>query len=120
MTVRLPSEYLDDIILAAEKAITFLGPMTLDDFKSDDKTAFAVFRALEIVGEATKRIPDTVRGAYPKVPWRAMAGIRDKLIHDYVTVDHEVVWKTVVEDLPPLLPTLRQARDEVHRGEEQA
>src|SRR4051812_23731516 len=120
MTPRPPSEYLNDIIIAAEKAIAFLGPMLLEEFKSDDKTAFAVFRALEIVGEATKRVPDVVRASYPQVPWRAMSGIRDKLIHDYVTVDHEVVWKTIVDDLPTLIPLLRQIRDEVRRGEERS
>ena len=51
---------------------------------------FTVTRALQIVGEATKRIPPDIREKYPEVPWRSMAGIRDKLIHDYATVDVEV------------------------------
>src|SRR5438132_14217887 len=95
-------DYLEDIRRAAEKAISFLGQMSLIDFAADDRTVYAVIRALEIIGEATKRIPLAVRERWPKVPWRSMAGIRDKLIHDYVTVNLEVVWKTVREDLPPL------------------
>jgi uncharacterized protein with HEPN domain len=96
-------DFLDDIRTAAVKAQAFVAGMSYDDFAADDKTAFAVVRALEILGEAAKRIPQEVRDKNPKVPWRAMAGIRDKLIHDYTSVNLEVVWKTVAEDLPGLV-----------------
>lgn len=76
--------------------------MTFEQFSQDDKTAYAVVRALEIIGEATKKIPDAVRDQYPQIPWREMAGMRDKLIHDYFGVNLGVVWKTVQEDLPLL------------------
>src|SRR5436190_21896483 len=97
-------DYLEDLRKAAEKALLFLGGMSLEQFIADEKTGYAVVRALEIVGEATKRIPQEVRDRYPQVPWRAMAGIRDKLIHDYISVNLEVVWKTVREDLGVVLP----------------
>lgn len=96
-------DFLDDIRAAADKARAFVAGMSYDAFAADDKTAFAVVRALEIIGEAAKRIPPAVRDRYPAVPWRAMAGIRDKLIHDYISVNLEVVWKTVAEDLPGLV-----------------
>lgn len=99
--------YLEDIAVAAEKAVAFQGTMSALELEQDEKTAFAIVRALEIIGEATKRVSLPIRDQYPEVPWRAMAGIRDKLIHDYVDVNLDVVWKTVVSDLPPLIQQIR-------------
>ena len=67
---------------------------------------YAVTHALEIVGEAAKRIPEPVRARYPAVPWRLMAGMRDRLIHGYDTVDLDVLWKTITEDLPATRPLI--------------
>jgi uncharacterized protein with HEPN domain len=109
MTASRPfEEYLDDIRDAATIAVEFVGSMSEKEFQADQKTIFAVIRALEIIGEATKRIPNDVRQQYPKISWREMAGIRDKLIHDYLRVNVNVVWKTVREDLPVLLTQLSQ------------
>jgi uncharacterized protein with HEPN domain len=100
-------DYLEDILDAIEKATAFIQGMTYEQFAQDAKTVFAVIHALEIVGEATKQIPQSVKNSYPEVPWRQMAGMRDKLIHDYSGVNLAVVWKTVVEDLPKLEPLIR-------------
>ena len=105
-------DYLEDICNAARKALLFVEGVAYEDFLADDKTVYAVIRALEIVGEASKRIPQDLRDRYPQIPWRSMAGIRDKLIHDYVSVNLEVVWKTLTEDLPPLLPMIERVIDE--------
>jgi uncharacterized protein with HEPN domain len=115
MKPRAYVDYLEDIRQAAEKAIVFLGDMSLEAFASDERTAYAVVRALEILGEAAKRIPSEVRDRYPDIPWRSMAGIRDKLIHDYVSVNNEVVWKTVREDLPGLIPAMARILDETRQ-----
>ena len=80
-------DYLEDIQQAAQKAISFVQGLNRDGFTSDEKTVFAVTRALEVLGEATKRIPQSFRDQHPEVPWRSMAGIRDKLIHEYSTVN---------------------------------
>jgi uncharacterized protein with HEPN domain len=99
---RAPEEFLTDIVDTAQKAFSFVEGMTFEEFKGDEKTIFAVIRALEIVGEATKNVPEEIRQMAPDVPWRAVAGMRDKLIHDYVEVELEIVWTTVQDDLPTL------------------
>ena len=100
-------DYLRDIQDSIGKVARFIEGMTFEQFAADEKTAYAVIRALEIIGEATKQIPDSIREKYRQVPWREMAGIRDKLIHSYFGVNLEVVWKTATEDLPTLEPHIR-------------
>lgn len=106
------ADHLRDILDAAEKIQRFTEGMDFAQFQSDDKTSYAVIRALEIIGEATKRLPDSVRERHPSVPWRDMAGIRDKLIHNYTGISLVVVWKTAREDVPTLKPLIAQVLDE--------
>lgn len=100
MTDRTSVDHLEDILDAAEKAQAFVEGTTYEAFVNDDKSVFAVIRALEIIGEATKRLPQSLRDEYPHVPWSLMAGMRDRLIHGYSDVDLRVVWRTVQEDVP--------------------
>jgi len=68
----------------------------LNDFQSDPKTLYAVIRCIEVIGEAVKRLPDNLRDKYPDIPWKAIAGMRDRLIHGYDVVDNEIVWNTII------------------------
>ena len=111
---RVYIDYLNDMVNSAEKALEFVAGMSGDEFLGDEKTVFAVIRALEITGEAGKKIPNEIRDKYPTIPWREIAGMRDKLIHDYFGVNLQLIWKTVQEDLPELLPKLREVVEQEH------
>lgn len=74
----------------------------MDDFLTDSKTQDAVIRRLEIMGEAAKNIHEEIRGKYPHVPWKQIAGMRDVLIHAYAGVNIRRVWKVIREDAPRL------------------
>jgi len=67
-----------------------------------ERTLLAIVRALEIIGEAAKRVPPDIRSHHPEIPWRGMMGMQDKVIHGYFGVDADVVWRTDREDLPRL------------------
>lgn len=105
-------DYLEDIIDAMSKTEKFTENLKYDEFIKDDKSTFAVIRALEIIGEAVKNIPETIKVKYPDIPWRDMAGMRDKLIHEYSGVKLDLVWKTVKEVIPPLKQKFQKILDE--------
>ena len=105
-------DYVDDMLDAISKITTFLSGFDFETFSKDDKTQFAVIRALEIIGEASKKIPDKIKTSYSDIPWREIAGMRDKLIHDYFGVDIDVVWKTALEDIPSVSNLLKQIKKE--------
>jgi uncharacterized protein with HEPN domain len=96
------TDYLEDILGAVAKAKQFVKDVDFEAFRVNEEKIFAVIRALEIIGEAAKNIPKSIRGIYPEIPWEDMVGMRNKVIHDYFGVDIEVIWKTLHEDLPPL------------------
>lgn len=110
-------DYLQDILNAIESAERFVADMDYDAFEADEKTNFAAVRALEIVGGPSKKIPPDIRREYPDVPWREMAGMRDKLSHDYFGVNLQRVFETVRRDLPPLRASFRKIVDKLEAAE---
>lgn len=104
--------YVSDIISAIDSIQEFVAGMDLAAFQADDKTASAVMRKLEIIGEAAKQIPDSMRQSYSQIPWKEMAGMRDKLIHFYFGIDYGLVWKTIKERLPHIKPELEKVLQE--------
>jgi uncharacterized protein with HEPN domain len=104
-------DYLHDILDAMEKVQQFVKDISYEKFSKDDKTIFAVVRALEIIGEATKNIPGETRTENPDIPWKDMAGMRDILIHEYFGVDIETVWLTVTKKIPEIKPLIKKIMD---------
>jgi uncharacterized protein with HEPN domain len=96
------SLYLDDIIEATGKILEYTAGMEFEDFRKDSKTVDAVIRNFEILGEAAKHVPAAIKRKHPGIPRREMARMRDKLIHEYFGIRHDIVWKTVKERLPEL------------------
>lgn len=103
------SDSLRDMLENAQRAIEFTKGMRYDTFFKDDKTVYAVIRAVEIIGEAAANIPDEVRAKYPNVPRREVKGMRNKLVHQYFGINMEVAWQTIHEDLPMLIEALKSA-----------
>jgi uncharacterized protein with HEPN domain len=105
---RDPLDAVEDILHNLTLAREFVGDaLTVHELEADPKTLYSVVRALEIVGEATKRVPPAVRDLDAAIPWKEMAGMRDRLIHDYENVDVELLLKTVRQRIPEVEPRVR-------------
>jgi uncharacterized protein with HEPN domain len=97
--------YLEHILLSITKIKEYTKDLYKTDFDSNELVQDAVIRNIEIIGEATKKISKELKSKYKEIPWREMSGMRDKLIHDYMGIDVDVVWKTLTDDIP-LIETL--------------
>ena len=95
-------DYLEDISNAILDIRSFVHDMSADAFMADKKTINAVVRSLEVIGEATGKIPTDIRMRYPDVPWDEIIGMRNRLIHEYFGVDLDIVWQTIQDDLAAL------------------
>lgn len=101
-TKREYADYLRDILDAADKASQFVAGVPYDTFLHNDEKIFAVIRAVQVIGEAAKNLPESVRERAPEVNWRGVIGMRDKLSHLYLGVDLQLVWEVIQNDLPSL------------------
>ncbi|MHB9133523.1 MAG: HepT-like ribonuclease domain-containing protein [Armatimonadota bacterium] len=95
--------YLLDILIAARRIREVSVGTTFADMKSDWRIHDLIIREFEVMGEATKRLSEEVRNEYPEIPWHDMAAFRDRLIHKYDTINFDLVWDTVQQDLPMLI-----------------
>ncbi|RKX74687.1 MAG: DUF86 domain-containing protein [Spirochaetes bacterium] len=112
-------DYINDIVDSMAKTKEFVRDMPYEKFLQEVKTQFAAVRAIEIIGEATKNIPASVRKKYPQIPWREIVGMRDKVVHEYFGLNLMVIRKTVKEDIPAVKPSFEKLREDyVHEYEE--
>lgn len=100
--------FVKDILDAIKEIEEFVGNMDFDKFYNDNKTRSAVVLKIEIIGEAAKNIPKEIRSKYKEIPWKDMAGMRDKISHFYFGIDYKIVWKVIKERLPEIKPAIEK------------
>jgi len=113
MSKRDPILLLDDIIESIQKIKIYTNGSSLDDFLKDDKTIDAVIRNFEIIGEASNRIPDEIRDKFQLVNWHRIRGFRNRIVHDYMGIDYEIVWEIIEKDLEELKNKIQEIRDSI-------
>ena len=117
MSERGNIEFLSDIKEAISRISLYIEKVNHEKFFEDIKTQDAVVRNLEIIGEATKGVTSDLKEKYPQVPWRKLAGVRDRLIHHYFGVNYDIVWVIVKEDLPNIIPQIEGILEKETKGD---
>jgi len=106
--IKSDSAYIEHILDCIRKINEFSQGISLKEFRKNELVQDAIIRNIEIIGETSKKISNDTKQTYYKIPWREIAGMRDKLIHDYLGVDFDVVWKTIKNDIPDLEKLIRE------------
>ncbi len=112
MSKRADTDFLNDSKEAILRINVYVENLSYEEFLNDIKTQDAVVRNLEIIGEAIKNISEELKEKYPRVPWKDLAGVRDKLIHHYFGVNLDIVWNIVKEELPGIILQLEEIQEE--------
>lgn len=112
MSARPDSVYLADIQEAIRRIGEYIGEMSYEQFRKDIRTQDAVMRNLEIIGEASKNISAQFRKKHSIIPWKEMAGLRDRLIHHYFGVNLDIVWGVITDELPKVAAQIEFVRKE--------
>ena len=100
--------YVNDILESIKKIENYIANLSYEDFVQDDLVRDAVLRNLEVIGEATKNIPDNIREKYPLIPWRRIIGLRNIVIHEYFGVDFENIWRIITKNIPEVKPSIEK------------
>jgi len=98
--------YMQDILDSIERIETYIKGLSFQKFSQNQMVIDAVVRNFEIIGEASKKLPAKIKSLHPEIPWKEMAGMRNKMTHEYFGVDLKIVWKTAKQSLPDLKKSL--------------
>ncbi len=112
MSKRSGIDLLDDILICMEKIQLYLKGLTYDQFSNDSKTQDAIIRNIEIIGEATRHLSDTIKLRHDHIPWKEIAGTRDRLIHGYFGVNIDIIWEIATIDIPKLKAQIEEIKNE--------
>ena len=115
MSERSDQDLIEDILICLSKIRTYLSGMSYNDFLTDPKTQDAVIRNIEIIGEASKKLSGELRGQYSNIPWKMIAGTRDRLIHGYFGVNIDIVWEIAALNVPDLERDIKKMKEECLR-----
>ena len=99
---------IEDILESVSKINHYIGGMNFEKFCPDEKTVDATVRNLTVIGEAARHIPNEVQQRYPRVPWAEMRGMRNIVVHEYFGISLAILWHTITQDLPPVVPMLNK------------
>ena len=105
--------YLKDILEAILSIEKFVKGINFENFRNDDLKSSAVIRKFEIIGEAARNVPANIKKEYSSIPWKNMAGMRDRLIHFYFGIKYELVWETIKEDIPKIKLLIKRVLKEL-------
>ncbi|WP_199247440.1 DUF86 domain-containing protein [[Phormidium] sp. ETS-05] len=113
MSSRTQRECLTDMLDAIQRARTYINSMSYEEFSADLKTQDATIRTLEVLGEASKGLSADIKNRFSEIPWKSIARLRDKLIHNYFGVNLDIVWQVVTLELPALERQIMQVLAEI-------
>ncbi len=110
---RYHEDYINDILEECNYLINRSENLTFLEFERNEDLRRAFIRSLEIIGEVVKKLPKEIKERNKNIPWKEIAGMRDKLIHDYFGVDYEIIWLTIKEDIPYLKKEIEKILNEI-------
>ena len=102
---------IEDILEACRRIVEYVSNMDEQIFAEDQRTVDAVVRNLAVIGEAANHLPEDLIAKSPRIPWAEMRGIRNVVVHEYFGISIPIIWKTVQDDIPPLIPLLQDILD---------
>ncbi|MCX7997939.1 MAG: DUF86 domain-containing protein [Leptospiraceae bacterium] len=113
MSSRNYKYFIADIIEAINRIETYTNECSFENFQKDIKTQDAVIKNLEVIGEASNKIPTVIKEKYLEIPWKEISGLRNHLIHAYFTIDFNIIWNIIQQELPKLKIEFEKIRNDI-------